>query len=282
MKAFQKRISLQWLANARHATNFDLVIPAGERLVIHEISGTAFMPADVKLTSVEVITSVGASDVGANPGAIFVAPKFVGSEDGPTNVPDKYVFSERVLAFAEGPNPAQILAARTPAAVPDGQPQGEVDFNIFGYLVDTIANSAGVTAADNPARQPFQQHVFAPSFRTNFPVFTVPNGKRLVVDFVSAEGIAPTGQTVTAFVLAVRDRPGDEHAIFSFAHVIGPTSHGPGAAAGQDLFIASQQMELFVDPGKELIVNVESNCPQGQDPPRGAHFFISGHLVNLP
>ena len=78
MKAFQKRISLQWLA-----TNFDLVIPAGKRLVIHEISGTAFMPAGVKSTSVE------------------------------------------------GPDAAQILAARTPAAVPDGQPQGEVDFNIF-------------------------------------------------------------------------------------------------------------------------------------------------------
>jgi hypothetical protein len=279
MKAFQKRISLQWLANARHATNFDLVIPAGERLVIHEISGTAFMPAGVRLTSVEVTTSVGASDVGANLGAIFVAPQFVGSEDAPTNVPDKYVFSESVLAFAEGPNAAQILAARTPAAVPDGQPQGEVDFNIFGYLVDAIANPVGVTSADNPARQPFQQVVHASSFQTLFPVFTVPNGKRLVVDFVSVEGFVPAGQTVTAFFLAVRD-PGAQ--IESFAHVIGPTSHGPSADGGQDLFIASQQMELFVDPGKELIVNAISNCPPGQNPPRGANFFLSGHLVNLP
>lgn len=263
-------------ANARHATNFDLVIPAGERLVIHEISGTAFMPAGVKLTSVEVITSVGASDVGANLGAIFVAPQFVGSEDGPTNVPDKYVFSERVLAFAEGPNPAQILAARTPAAVPDGQPQGEVDFNIFGYLVDTIANPVGVTSADNPARQPFQQQVIV-SFNTLFPVFTVPNDKRLVVDFVSAEGGVPTGQTVGRFLLGVRD-PGVH--MGDFGHVIGPTSHAPDPT-GHDVFIASQQMELFVDPGKELFVHVTSNSPP-EDPPRRPSFFITGHLVNLP
>jgi hypothetical protein len=112
------------------------MIPDNKRLVIRDISGAAFMPAGVKLTSIEVITSVGPSDVGENLGQIVVGPQFVGSEDGPTNVPDKYVFSQNVLAFAEGPNPAQVLAARTPAAVPDGQPQGEVNMTILGYLVD--------------------------------------------------------------------------------------------------------------------------------------------------
>jgi hypothetical protein len=124
------------MANSRNATTFDLIIPDGRRFVIREVSGAALMPAGVKLTSIEVVTSVGSSNVGGNLGRLLVAPQFVGSEDGQTNLPDKYVFSQSVLAFAEGPNPAQVFAARTPAAVPDGQPQGEVDMTVFGYLVD--------------------------------------------------------------------------------------------------------------------------------------------------
>ena len=135
-QVFQKRLALQWLPNSRNATSFDLIIPDDKRLVIRAISGVALMPTGVKLTSIEVVTSVGPSNVGENLGSIVVAPQFVGSEDGPTNVPDKYVFSQSVLAFAEGPNPAQVLAARTPAAIPVGQPQGEVNMTIFGYLAD--------------------------------------------------------------------------------------------------------------------------------------------------
>ena len=135
-KAFQKRLDLLWLPNAPNASNFELTIPDDERLVIRQISGIARMPSGVKLTSIVVSTSVGPSNLGENLGAILVAPKFVGSEDGPTNVPDVYVFNQNVLAFAEGPNPAQVLAGRTPSAIPDGQPQGEVDMTIFGYLVD--------------------------------------------------------------------------------------------------------------------------------------------------
>src|ERR1700736_2312640 len=104
-KVFQKRGELQWLANALNASNFDLTIPNGRRLIIRQISGIARMPAGVKLTSILVNTSVGPSNLGENIGALYVRPQFVGSDDGPTNVPDLYVFNESVLAFAEGPNP---------------------------------------------------------------------------------------------------------------------------------------------------------------------------------
>jgi hypothetical protein len=135
-KAFQKRLNLQWLADARNASSFDLVIPAQKRLLIRQVSGVARMPSGVKLTSIEIDTSVGPSNIGENIGALFVTPHFVGTEDGPTNVPDLYVFNQSVLAFAEGPNPAQVLASRTPAAVAANQPQGEVDMTVFGDLVD--------------------------------------------------------------------------------------------------------------------------------------------------
>lgn len=135
-KPFQKRLSLQWLPDARNASSFDLTIPDRKRLVIRQISGLARMPAGVALTSIEINTSVGPSNIGGNIGAIYVAPHFVGKEDGPTNVPELYLFNQYVLAFAEGPNPAQVLAGRTPAAIPANKPQGEVDMTVFGYLVD--------------------------------------------------------------------------------------------------------------------------------------------------
>lgn len=135
-EAFQLSVRLVWLPNARNASNFDLTIPHHKRLVIRQISGFAHMPAGVALTCISITTSVGPSDIGSNLGEINVAPKFVGTEDGPTDVPQLYVFNDNVTAFAQGPNPAQILASRTPEAVPQNQPQGEVFMTVFGYLVD--------------------------------------------------------------------------------------------------------------------------------------------------
>ena len=46
--AFQKRLTLQWMANSRNATTFDLIIPDGRRFVIREVSGAALMPCGFK------------------------------------------------------------------------------------------------------------------------------------------------------------------------------------------------------------------------------------------
>jgi len=133
-KPFQATLNLTWLAGAPNATNV-FVVPHGKRLVIHQISGRATMPSGVELTFVEITTSVGPSDIGANLGVIIAEPEFTGLQPGPTNVPDIYLFSQHVLAFAEGPDPAQVLAARS-ALIASGQPQGEVFMSVFGYLVD--------------------------------------------------------------------------------------------------------------------------------------------------
>lgn len=132
-KPFQATLDLTWLAGAPNATN-DFVVPKGKRLVIHQISGWANMPSGVKLTFVEIVTSVGPSNIGANLGAIIAEPEFTGLQPGPTNVPDIYLFSQHVLAFAQGPNPVRVLAARS-ALIASGQPQGNVHMSVFGYLV---------------------------------------------------------------------------------------------------------------------------------------------------
>ena len=80
---FQKRLSLTWLANAPNASNFDLVVPKGKRLVIHQVSGIAQMPEGVKPTTVFVQTSVGPSNQAADLASLVVIPQFVGRDDRP-------------------------------------------------------------------------------------------------------------------------------------------------------------------------------------------------------
>jgi len=94
------------------------------------------MPVGVRLTYISVQTSVGPNNVGGNFGEVVAVPQFVGSEDIATNVPALYVFSQNVLAFAEGPNAVEVLADRTPSAIAAGQPQGKVTLTISGYLID--------------------------------------------------------------------------------------------------------------------------------------------------
>ncbi len=133
---FQMNAYLTWAPDAPNASNFDLVIPSGKRLEIHQISGLGNMPSGVRLTWVQITTSVGPSNVGPNNGSIFALPQFAGNWPPPGNdVPDQYTFSQHVLAFAEGPDPAQILVSRS-TLIPSGQPQGEVNMTVSGYLVD--------------------------------------------------------------------------------------------------------------------------------------------------
>lgn len=155
------------------------------------------------------------------------------------------------------------LTVATPGAVADA---------VKGVVGDkATANQMGVTRADNPARQPFQREVFTSSFNTILPVFTVPAGQRLIVDFVSAEAIVPRGQMVNGVFVCVQANAN----LSRFCHVIGATSHGP--SGGLDVFIAAQQMELFVDPGQELVVYTVSDTTSGD-----ASISLTGHLLNSP
>lgn len=137
---------------------------------------------------------------------------------------------------------------------------------------NTAAKSASAVSAGNPALHPFQQEVFTSAFNTPAFVYSVPAGQRLVVDFVSAEAIVPRGQIVNGIFACVRDPSVNAT---RFCHIIGVASHGP--AEGLDLFIASQQIELFVGAGQELVVTPVSDSTTGD-----TSVSLSGHLVSLP
>ena len=151
---FQKNLQLTWNPNAWNGESFDLVIPNGKRFVIHQMSGFAYMPTGVKLTSVEIDTSVGPNNVDSNKGYVIALPQFAGQQRRTWHqtrggwffprveeviiMDDMFIFSQHVLAFAEGPEPTRITAWRS-GSIPEmaeEEWQGRIVITVAGYLVD--------------------------------------------------------------------------------------------------------------------------------------------------
>src|SRR5262249_28793346 len=121
---------------------------------------------------------------------------------------------------------------------------------------------------------------------TGFPfvIFTVPPGKRLVVEhFSSGVGLA-TGTAVGRYSLGVADNPA-QPGTESFGHFIPPASHAPcgNCVAGTELFVASQPIRMYVDAGKALVVSVSGTWFSNRPGPNAFAFFsVSGYLVDVP
>ena len=137
---------------------------------------------------------------------------------------------------------------------------------------------------DNPARRPVQASVAAPSGTltgpANFVLFTVPEGKRLVVEHFSSEvGIASTA-SVNRYVLGIASNP-SEPGLSSFAHFIAPSYHSPCGTCGEggELFVASQPIRMYVNAGQALVVNITFSG--GVGPFAFGFFAISGYLINI-
>ena len=153
-----------------------------------------------------------------------------------------------------------------------------VSIMCVGLLVP-LASLAGepVDAAHQPSasekgRQPFQKGLFVSSLNTPMALFTVPAKKRLVVEFFSAEAAVPAGETMSRFFLFTH-KAGSPVGLSEFTHFIGPSSHGP--SFGQEVFLASQQLRMYVKAGDELGVNAVG------DGTGGAFMSVSGYLQDV-
>lgn len=124
---------------------------------------------------------------------------------------------------------------------------------------------------DNPARQPFQRaiHEFTP--------FIVPTGKRLVIEYVSAD-VGTSSTSCDAFRCKLKTTvQGTDLVHFFFPELV---STSPSTAASRQ-FALSQQTRIYADPNTEVTVNFERNgspCVFGI----GTGLSISGHLVDVP
>jgi hypothetical protein len=149
----------------------------------------------------------------------------------------------------------------------------------------SIANTPLPTRdVDNAARQPIQVQAGQGLGQfTGFPlvIYTVPPGKRLVVEHFSSELGTPTGTAVDRYLISVANDPA-QPGNGSFAHFIPPAYHAPCGicVAGSELWVASQPIRMYVDAGKALVGAVSLSTSGG--PNTFVFYSVSGYLVDVP
>ena len=137
-----------------------------------------------------------------------------------------------------------------------------------------IANTPIVQDRDNPARQPFAYSAGPQNWIGNAPNisfdFTVPGGKRLVIEQVSviAHLTASTTQKLSAEVQIFNGSP------FTFYRFV-------GADAGQNDFVASSQVRCYADAGTSVALLVTRSDTSGGGA-NVASVSLSGYLIDMP
>ena len=117
------------------------------------------------------------------------------------------------------------------------------DVNVINTPAVTVANTPSVLDAND--LHPFQQtgsatvQQFAEAAHVDF---TVPQGKRLVIEFVSIRVIVRPGQEVSAVIAASGlDTPVSEHQV--------TMNHQRSTDVIGSVFVGAQQMKMYADPG---------------------------------
>lgn len=90
----------------------------------------------------------------------------------------------------------------------------------------------------------------------HFARFTVPEGKRLVIESLSIEATLPAGQTMV--LASVQARANGSF----FVHHLGPTYHGQ-TSNNLSMFLVSQERTLYADGGHEVALTWLRNSRAG-------------------
>jgi len=114
---------------------------------------------------------------------------------------------------------------------------------------------------------------------SNFVLYVVPKGKRLVVEHFSSEAGVMSGTTVNRYILAIANDPSNPGK-GSFDHFIPPSFSSPcgTCVGGQVEVVASQPICIYVEAGQALVANISFSGAVGPN----AFVFLSasGYLVN--
>jgi hypothetical protein len=147
------------------------------------------------------------------------------------------------------------------------QVSGEVGIDPAGNTVSVDSSTPlSVSTIDDAARQAFEE-AGTVGFATSVATleFTVPEGKRLVIEFASFSVDIPTGQQVLEFRIQTR----------RVGHLLVPSS--TGAFFGSDHFVASQDLRLYADGGTtvQLVGRRGTNTGAGV-----MYAAVSGYLID--
>ena len=188
-----------------------------------------------------------------------------------------FKFKQSLIAFAALLAVVSLIGLVTPLL---GQGQGGANQHPLNVsVVNTAAEPALVRDVGVPIRTPVQirVNVFMSFGETNATegVFTVPAGKRLVIEHVALDtenllaGNAVRGRVLTEAGGHISSHPFDVH---------------PQAPVDGPLFLANHSLLAFADP--ETVVTVTAEVDQPQFEGSGGYSVLvgtlSGYLENLP
>ena len=155
---------------------------------------------------------------------------------------------------------ASLVAPGAPTALAAGPPPG-----------------LNVRDVANPALQPFQRFfliIIKDNFAGGSATFTVPAGKRLVIEYASYNILLPSSQAVGGVSIGVETSSGNQ---FPIDHEI-PVLYTVPDVGGQR-FVGASMTRLYADPGSTVTVRVGRNSGAGEEV---AGVSVSGYFVTLP
>lgn len=147
-----------------------------------------------------------------------------------------------------------------------------------GINNNSVANPLQIRDVDSPGNQPAMggDQCIASGSRCNFDsLYTVPAGKRLVVEYASASGLLPAGQHFTCFFFP---HQGTNFGQIALSLPSSPASTSSGTVVAEA--VTAQSMRFYADPSTTL----DAGCSRDSDAGGGAVFDLhfSGYLVNVP
>lgn len=180
--------------------------------------------------------------------------------------------SSKDVVIANVPLPVSGTVAATQS--------GAWNVGILGSPNVTVANPAGnpvqvrdVNEASQPVAAANGLAFFESAAQVDIPLYTVPPGKRLVIEYFSGECFMPTGRTAVASVRYLGAGRLLQHWL----------TMSPPATSGSALPFTSfgGPLRAYVDPGVpvEAIVVTDGAIT---DSGSGCNATISGHLVSVP
>ena len=169
-----------------------------------------------------------------------------------------FKFKQSLVAFAGVFALVSAVALLTPRAGLGQKPSPIPP----GHNVTVVNTPLPVMDVDNPARQPFQATV----------PFTVPAGKRLVIEYLSAAARTSSTCRLLSVTLYTRVNGQEEPLIHTFTPVL------TGGDTANNFYTVSQQTRIYADP-LSLVFDGFSSLPCE---PSITRPVVSGYLVDVP
>jgi hypothetical protein len=195
-----------------------------------------------------------------------------------------YQTDQTTVSAAPGPAPVFVVNSGAGQAIPTAA-QGITAISgtvsITGTPSVQVANDLSSPVltrdVDRPTAQPFNfrtQLNFVPGFTAaqGGLDFTVPDGKRLVIEFATALAQVPGGQTVVFARVGVTNF-GDHHLTMTHS---GPAN--AGIPNGDQIFVGTHRMFAIAEPGESVRVTAFRNS--GTDSGT-VTMTVTGYLVDV-